>query len=192
MTEDDFLRWAFANRVRAEWVEGEVIVMAPSNLDHADLNGWIYMLLRQYVEKRDLGRVVFDVFTKLDVPRRQLRIPDVLFISKDRMGIAKETRIEGPPDLVIEIVSPDSPSRDWREKHADYAAAGVREYWILDPLSENVEASVLDERNQYQRISEIEGKIHSVAVPGWYLRLAWIWQQPRPLVFDLLGEYGIK
>jgi Uma2 family endonuclease len=192
MNEDDFLRWALTNRVRAEWVEGEVIVMAPSNLDHADLNGWVYMLLRQYVEKRDLGRVIFDVFTKLVVPRRQLRVPDVLFISKSRLEIAKETRIDGAPDLIIEIVSPDSPSRDWREKYADYAAAGVPEYWILDPLSENVEASQLDEHKQYQRIVEIDGKIHSVVVPGWYLRPAWLWQQPRPIVFDVLSEYGIK
>jgi Uma2 family endonuclease len=192
MSEEDFVRWAVANRVRAEWVEGEVIVMAPANLEHADLNGWVYMLLRLYVEKRQLGRVIFDVFTRLAVPRRQLRVPDVLYISNDRLGIAQETRIEGAPDLIIEIVSPDSPSRDWREKHAEYAAAGVREYWVLDPLHKAVEASALNAQGGYQRIEEVDGRIQSVVVPGWYLRPVWLWQQPRPIVFDILGEYGIK
>ena len=192
MSEDEFIAWATEHRVRAEWVEGEVIVMAPSNIDHADLNGWLYMLLREYVDRKDLGRVIFDVFTKLTIPRRQLRVPDVLFVAKDRLDVIKATRIEGAPDLVIEIVSPDSQSRDWREKHADYQSAGVREYWIIDPISRTIEASAISSDGRYKRIEEIDGKIASAVVEGWFLRPEWLWQQPRPLVSLALAELGLS
>ena len=190
MSEEEFVRWAVANRVRAEWVDGEVIMMAPSNTDHADLNTWLSGLMRGYVEKRELGLIILDVFTRLSEPAPQLRVPDILFVDKARLEIVKGTRIEGAPDLIVEIVSPDSQARDWREKFTVYQAAGVREYWILDPIGRSVEPHSLTPRG-YERISEIDGRINSNVIAGWYLRPTWLWRQPRPAIFDLLREYGI-
>src|SRR5687768_7703726 len=190
MSEDDFLRWALTNRVRAEWVEGEVIVMAPSNTDHADLNTWLAGFMRGYVEKRDLGLIILDVFTRFNEPAAQLRVPDILFVDKARLDIVKGTRIEGAPNLIVEIISPDSQARDWREKFSVYQAAGVREYWILDPLGRSVEPHSLTARG-YECIPEVDGRINSTVIAGWYLRPIWLWQQPRPAIFDLLRELGI-
>ena len=191
MAEEDFIKWALANAVRAEWVEGEVIVMAPSNIDHADLNTWLCGLMRGYVEKRELGLIILDVFARLNEPVPQLRVPDILFVDKTRLSIVKGTRIEGAPDLVVEIVSPDSQSRDWREKFAAYQAAGVREYWIIDPIGQTVEPHSLTPHG-YQRIGEVDGRINSGVIEGWYLRQGWLWQQPRPPLFNLLREMGIQ
>jgi Uma2 family endonuclease len=191
MSEEDFVRWAVGNRVRAEWVAGEVIVMAPSNIDHADLSTWLCGLMRGYVEKRELGLIILDVFARLDEPVPQLRVPDIVFVDKTRLDIVKGTRIDGAPDLVVEIVSPDSQSRDWREKFTVYQAAGVREYWIIDPIGQTVEPHSLTPRG-YQRIAEVDGRISSAVIDGWCLRPSWLWRQPRPAIFDLLRELGIQ
>ncbi len=193
MSENDFLRWALANRVRAEWVEGEVIVMAPGNIDHQDLMGWLYRLLADFVEQRDLGKAIFDCFTRLSKPRPQIRVPDVLFIEKARLAELVKTGqpVQGSPDLVMEIVSADSAARDWREKYAVYQAAGVREYWIIDPANRILEAYELDAAG-FRKLDERDGKVMSVVVPGWYLQPQWLWQQPRPLVMNLLAELGVR
>lgn len=192
MSEEDFVAWATANEVRAEWVEGDVIVMAPANFEHQDLCGWLYKLLSIYAERHEAGVVVMEVWTRLRKPRRQRRAPDVLFIAKDRIGIAAAGPVEGPPDLIIEVVSSDSEARDWREKFQDYQGAGVREYWVFDPASRTQEVYSLSPEGAYTRIDLVDGKINSVVVPGFFLKAGWVWSDPRPSVLDLLPELGIK
>ena len=94
-------------------------------------------------------------------------MPDIWFLTESRRHLLRESHIEGPPDLMIEIVSPDSQSRDWREKYLEYQAAGVREYWMIDPMSRHVEAYTLEasppseasaaKEDQYRRLEEREG-----------------------------------
>jgi len=192
MSEEDFLSWVAANEVRAEWVEGEVIMMAPADLEHQDVGFWLCMLLRLYVERRDLGIAFMDVWTRLREPRPQLRAPDVLFVAKHRAEITKTGKVNGPPDLVIEVVSSDSEARDWREKFLDYQGAGVREYWVIDPASKSAEAYLLSSQGLYQRFEVVDGRISSVVVPGFFVKLDSLWRSPRPSVLDLLPELGIK
>lgn len=191
MTEEEFLAWCDED-THAEWVDGEVIMMAPASFWHNDILWWICTLLRHYVDRKDLGVVAFDAFVRLAKPRRQIRGPDIIFVAKGRTNIIRDGRFVGPPDLLMEIVSPDSLSRDWREKYEDYQAAGVREYWVVDPASHVVEAYALSAKGKYARIKEKDGRLASTVVPGWYLKPAWLWQEKRPNVLDLLGELGIR
>jgi Uma2 family endonuclease len=69
--------------------------------------------------------------------------PDIIFISIDRLEIITKKRIEGVPDLVIEILSPGSVGYDRRTKYDLYAEAGVREYWIVDPANCTADVFVL-------------------------------------------------
>jgi Uma2 family endonuclease len=64
--------------------------------------------------------------------------PDVIYLSKDHLSIVGE-RVEGAPDLVVEILSPGTARRDLGEKLRLYAESGVREYWIVDPVLETFE-----------------------------------------------------
>ncbi len=74
----------------------------------------------------------------------KIREPDILFVARehsDRIG----EQAYGPPDLVVEVLSPGTRRTDRLEKMVEYARAGVREYWIVDPDGQTVEVFVLRE-----------------------------------------------
>lgn len=171
MNEKQFEQWAFAaDGVRAEWVEGEVQVMSPASFNHLNLNGWLFRLLGDFVESRELGEVVgFDFMIRLGGGKSR-RVPDIFFVAESRRALIRPTYLDGAPDLAVEIVSQDSPAREWREKYLEYEAAGVREYWIVDPFSSRVEANRLGGEGKFSRIEEVDGKIASAVLDGFFLR----------------------
>ena len=193
VSADEYMDWVLRTGANAEWVEGEIIMMAPSGPEQQDLNWWLCTLVRHYVDYKDLGIVLMDTFTRLTVPRQQVRAPDVLFVQKSRANIVVGNKaIGGAPDLIMEVVSHDSQARDWREKYHDYEAAGVREYWIIDPATQARETYALSAQGRYQRLAEQDGRLVSTVIPGWFLRPEWMWRDPRPSVLQLLPELGIR
>lgn len=198
MTEEEFVAWCDED-TRAEWVDGEVVMMSPMNDPHSDVVVWLGSLLQVFVEQNDLGVVRPEMQTRLPKLRRR-RVPDLWFVAKDRVGLIRRTHLEGPPDLAVEIVSPDSEARDWREKYLEYEAAGVREYWVIDPASSHMEAySLVAEESQaaeppaehYRRLPEDHGVITSSVLPGFRLRVAWLWPETRVKVLEALSELGV-
>ena len=190
MTEQQFLAW-MRPTTRAEWVDGDVIVMAPANFGHTDLNDWLTTIVRVFVRHHELGVCLSRDFLVRLAPQRRLRLPDILFVSKARRHLIQRTRLEGAPDLIIEVVSPDSESRDWREKYREYERAGVREYWVIDPMSQHAEVYVLV-RGKYRQLVDQEGKLASRVLPGFYLKTDWLWQDPLPAELGVLRELGVR
>jgi Uma2 family endonuclease len=193
MTEDEFVAWGADHEdVRAEWVDGEVIVMTPVSIVHLRLSDFLLRVLSDFVDGKDLGEMHSGEFINRFQARARLtrRLPDLWFLTKDRLSLIQPTYLDGPPDLVIEIVSPDSVARDWREKFLDYESAGVREYWIVDPLMEKLEASRLV-GGTFEQIAEIDGRVASEVLPRFFLRPKWLWQEPLPKVRDVLRELGV-
>ena len=191
MTEEEFVAWADED-TRAEWVDGEVIVMAPANFEHISIVDFVNGVMRIFAEERDLGDVYSEGTSRItwgESVRR--RVPDVMFVSKDRRRLLRENHLEGPPDLAVEIVSPDSAARDWREKYLEYERAGVREYWVVDPMTRRVEAYALGEDRTYARIPEREGAFHSTVLPGFFLKQTWLFEERRPMTREVLKEMGI-
>lgn len=195
MTEDAFVSWIMAQEfVRAEWVNGEVRYMSPVSFNHVGINRFVTNILATYCEETDQGVVVGPEFMIRMVGKRKKRrrVPDTLFVSKNRLHLIQKNHLEGPPDLIIEIVSPDDPSRDYREKYLDYQSAGVREYWIIDPLTRRVEAHALGSDGKYRRLVEVDGKIHSKVVKGFFIKPIWLFQPTLPTLLSVLRELGIK
>lgn len=190
MTEEEFVQWADED-THAEWVNGEVELMSPANESHLDLTGWLNAILRIFVRELDLGTVFAVESMVRFASQKRRRLPDLHFVSKARHHIVRETYIEGAPDLIIEIVSPDSVSRDWQRKYLEYEKAGVKEYWIIDPTTKQVEAYVFRGR-KYVQIQEKDGKLHSTILPHFYLKTSWLWQQPLPSEMKVLREQGFK
>ncbi|MFI5380017.1 MAG: Uma2 family endonuclease [Tepidisphaerales bacterium] len=189
LSEPEFDRW-IGEKTRAEWIDGEIEMMAPASFEHDDLSGWLRAILRYHVEQHDLGVVLGPEILVRLAKVRQKRLPDVLFIAKDRLDIIHDNVIEGPPDLIVEIVSPESADRDWLRKYASYGQAGVREYWIIDPACEVVEAHSLSPTRGYRPLPEKLGAIHSRAIRGFFLKPEWLFASPRPKLFAILRELG--
>lgn len=191
MTEEEFVAWC-EGATWAEWVDGEVVLMPPVNLSHEMIFTFLVRLMGEFVEAHELGIVLTEPFQIRLPGLRRRRSPDIFFVAQNRTEILKPDVLDGAPDLIIEIVSPESQARDWREKYFEYESAGVREYWIIDPNSQHMEAYRLDPERRYQLIEEKDDKIVSGVLNGFYLKpLAWLWQPKQPKVSDVLREMDI-
>ena len=193
LTEEEFFEWCRGfDKIRAEWVDGETITMSPVNWTHSQLGGFLTTILRLFVRRNDQGEVGSEVACRFPARgRRVVRVPDILFVARANLDRIRPTDVNGAPDLAIEIVSPDSVSRDYREKFLDYQSAGVREYWIIDPLNQHVEMSSLDEKTgEFHPIPLTDGRLCSVVLPGFFLRHEWLWSDPLPAEDDVLRQIG--
>ena len=122
---------------RWELLDGE-LVMAPSPTTiHQRVSRTLVRIVEDFVIQTQLGEVLN---APLDVVLSNTNVvqPDLLFVSTERQHIVTDTNIQGAPDLVVEILSPSTTSRDWRIKMDLYAQHGVREYWIVDPDGQRV------------------------------------------------------
>jgi Uma2 family endonuclease len=192
MPENEFNSWARMTGERAEWVDGKVIVMAPASRKHVQLTGWIQSLLLIIAQQQKLGEVLGPEFTiRLRKGERSRRVPDVLFVVADRLSLIKPTCLDGAPGLAVEVVSPDSVARDWRDKYLAYEASGVREYWIIDPLSKTMEAHTLKRKKFQQIVPAKDGRITSLLIPRFQLRPDWLWRDSLPAVIEVLKELGL-
>ncbi|MBA2503402.1 MAG: Uma2 family endonuclease [Pyrinomonadaceae bacterium] len=189
MTFEEFLAWN-SEATMAEWVDGEVIVMSPVSTRHQIISGFLFTILNLFVEKHGLG-IMLSAPVVIRLPnKRRGREPDLFFVAKDRAQLIKKNYLDGAADIVVEIISPESIERDRVEKFAEYEAAGVREYWLIDPDREQAEFYVLAAENRYRLQDAPEGVYHSRVIEGFSLRVAWLWQEQLP-TFEALRELKI-
>jgi Uma2 family endonuclease len=151
---------------------------SPENTDANSLFVWLLGVVDLYVEETDLGEVYGSrVACRLD--DENAPESDILFIRKDQLHRVKRGRIDGPADVVFEIVSPESIQRDYEDKRKLYEKHRVREYWIIDEEARKVTVHRLNARGKYALVRPRHGELHSLALPGFWLRPDWLWQNPR-------------
>lgn len=132
MTYEEFLAWADEDTL-AEWVYGEVVMYTPASKRHQLIVGFLEKVLGTFVEQHNLGVVLSAPFQmKLEHGRE----PDPLFVAREHLERLKETYLDGPADLAVEIVSPESAGRDRGDKFYEYEQASIPEYWLIDPPNE--------------------------------------------------------
>jgi len=177
MTYEEFLAWADEDTL-AEWVDGEIIMTSPASLQHQSTSGFLFQLLSMFVETRQLGVVITAPYQmKL---ARSGREPDLLFVAGDHLHRLRPTYLDGPADLAVEIISPESVGRDRGEKFTEYEAGGVAEYWLLDPQRRWAEFYHLEDERYRLAFAGASGQYDSAVLPGFWLRVEWLWQQPCP------------
>ncbi|MBC7323974.1 MAG: Uma2 family endonuclease, partial [Moorella sp. (in: Bacteria)] len=177
----------------AEWVDGEVVLLTPAATKHQRIARFLGDFLGNFVLLRQLGEVFQAPFTiKLPPPLKRGREPDVIFISRERLHQLKPAYFDGAPDLVVEITSPESIARDRGEKYVEYEAAGIDEYWLIDPDRQQAEFYRLGTDGRYRlHIADAEGVYRSEVIPGLWLKVAWLWQDPPPAGVKALREIGV-
>lgn len=188
MTFEEFLAWCDED-TRAEWINGEIQMVAPAGDKHQDLADFLLTILRQFVRQRKLGWVRSAPFLMRlpNVPSG--REPDMLFVRAENLHRIQPAFLDGPADLVIEIVSPESVGRDRGEKFVEYEQSGIPEYWLIDPDRRRAEFYQLDARGMYRLVEpDAQGVYRSRMVDGFWLRVDWLWQDPLPLEEDVLRE----
>ena len=100
--------------VKPMLLDGEIIEMAPSSAEHQRLGGFLHAFLRLFIEHHGLGEIFYAPFQMRLPLRPSGREPDLLFVDASHADRIKDTYLDGPADLVVEIVSPESQMRDRR------------------------------------------------------------------------------
>lgn len=186
MTYEEFL--ADDSIERAEWVDGEVCEMPGVDEKHASLTVFLIRLVGAFVEEFSLGRIFHDPFL-IKLPNSG-RAPDVAFVATANLSRLRQKDLEGPVDVAIEVISTGSRGRDRGDKYFEYEAAGVSEYWLIDPHRKVAEFYRLDAEGHFQLVEIEDGTFRSIALPGFWLKVAWLWAQPK--VRDAERELGIR
>jgi len=186
MTFEEFL--AFAADRHAEWVDGEVTVFLPNSRVHQHLFLFLGTLLAWFARRSDLGTVLQAPFAMRVPELRWWREPDILFIAARHLDRLDDTRLLGPADLAVELISDESVESDTRTKRLAYQEAGVPEYWLLDPRPGHQRATFfqIDDAGVFrEQPLDARGRYHPRALPGFWLDPAWLWQDPLPDPDDL-------
>ncbi len=192
MTYEEFLDW-LEDGVHAEWVNGEVVMMAPVGRAHVRLHLFLLRLLGDYLEHRPLGELSFDPFNMKTGPSLPGRAPDILFIAKKNLRRMKSNHLRGPADLGVEIISPGTASVDRGAKFYEYEEGGVSEYWILDPFRKRAEFYQRDNSGTFDAIPLVQqGVYHSRAIKGLWVDVRWFWRSPFPTLRSIRKQWKLE
>jgi Uma2 family endonuclease len=187
---DEFLEWA-GEDTRAEWVDGDIVFTSPISDAHQDIVEFFLTLLRLHVEHHRQGWVRSSTFQmKLDVIPSG-REPDIVYLREEHRDRMTGTYIDGPADMAVEVVSPESGPRDRGENFYEYEAAGVPEYWLVDPDREELTVYRLEEDRYRTAFEGREGRAESEVVDGFWIDTGWLWQEQLPPVLDVLRRWDI-
>lgn len=139
-TIDEYLNIEFDRGV--EYDSGRLEFLSIPTEYHQDILECLYRQLYDFVTSRQLGKVHV-AGLRVRTRQRKFREPDVVFLSAEKSPQRKGRYWEGA-DLAVEVVSGDEPNRDWVKKKAEYARAGIAEYWIADPRDRTLTIFTLD------------------------------------------------
>jgi Uma2 family endonuclease len=148
---------------RHEIIEGDHYVNPAPNLFHQIVSQRIQFQLYTQIQLAEKG-VVF--CAPVDVQLHDLTIvqPDLVVVLSGNMDILTKPKIDGVPDLMIEILSPGNPKHDREIKMQLYLKSGIREYWIVDPMAEAIEQYQL--QDDAYRLVEHEGVVSLTIADG--------------------------
>ena len=131
---------AQGNADRCELIRGEIVPMTPASPGHGRIASRLDTRLRNYVEARSLGEVYGgDVGFHIERDPDTVRAPDIAFVRAERAAEEPERGFfPGPPDLAVEVVSPDDRLSEAMAKVQDWLAAGCEAVWLVDPATQRV------------------------------------------------------
>ncbi len=143
LTYDDYVRLTPPDSGNYELHNGQIIFMATPIPLHQLVSNNLATDLTVHIRKYKLGRIftapMDTVFTSVDTFQ-----PDILFLSNERLHLIGDKKIEGAPDLVVEILSPSNKPKEMGYKKVIYEMTNVREYWVI-----NLDKQIL---TQYENI----------------------------------------
>lgn len=142
LTWDDIKDWPESHG-RTEIVDGELVMSPLPSNQHQMICLRLGRLISPFVEQRDLGEF-FAIPLHVILAEHVHYEPDLCFVSKPRRRLLEDPVVQGPPDLIIEIISESNRTHDTVVKFRDYERYGVQEYWLVDPREEHIRTFALE------------------------------------------------
>ncbi|NJN92852.1 MAG: Uma2 family endonuclease [Anaerolineales bacterium] len=156
----------------AELVKGEIVYMSPTGHPHGYIEINIGGILREFVRKHKLGRVIggeVGIYTQRNPDT--VRAADVAFISRGRLAqVRSQSYLDIAPELVVEVLSPDDAWSEVMEKLEEYFVVGTLSVWIADPKREQI--YVYHSLTEVQRFSSGEVLADEKVLPGFSVPVA--------------------
>ncbi len=178
-------RWTYKDYLklddehRYEIINGELCMAPAPGLGHQSVSSSLFFRMFGYAKRHhQLGKLLH---APVDVilSAREVVQPDLVFIHKDRLDICQERGVFGAPDVIVEIISPTSITRDRHSKLKIYRKHGVKEYWLVDPANRSVEVLGLNAEGEYDlRSSAVgRGRVKSEVLAGFSVNIKSIFSE---------------
>ena len=174
---------------KIEFIDGEVVLHSPARNRHLDVTGYIFRVLSIFVDVHRLGQVKNEkclcVFPRNDYE------PDVVFFGIEKSATLSPDTVKFPvPDLVVEVLSDSTESRDRGVKFEDFATNGVTEYWIVDADEKTIEQYLLDNGEYGLALKSGSGVLNCRAIAGLTIPVEALFSEQENLqaVHKLLGD----
>ena len=133
---------------KVEFINGKIIMHSPDTVRHIKVRQRLTKLVETFATQNGLGTVLGE--KALICLTRNSYMPDMVLFLPEKGDVLAPDQMRLPaPDLAVEVLSPGTSRRDRGVKFADYAAHGIREYWIVDPVAETVECFKLGPLKEY-------------------------------------------
>jgi len=148
----DYITWL--DDIRREIIDGIVSMLSAPNRLHQEISGKIFVSLFKYIQKNNCK--VYSAPFDVRLPKKGVKDEKKIYnvVQPDIVIICDETKLDdkgciGAPDLVVEILSPDSSKKDLKDKFKLYENSGVKEYWVVFPNEKSVQIFNLNKQNKY-------------------------------------------
>lgn len=171
LTSEDLWR-IVADGSRVELSEGELVPMTPIGIQHGAIVIKLGRLLGDYIERKRLGLVGTEIGFRLSRNPDTVRAPDLAFIARKRLpqeGIPKKFA-DFPPDLAVEVLSPEDTASELLKKIEEYLTAGVPLIWVVDPATQTV--TVYRSLQEVAMLSSDQDLDGGEAVPGFRCKVS--------------------
>jgi Uma2 family endonuclease len=177
----------------AEYVDGEVFTYMSVTKYHNRLTKFLLRILESFAEMHGIGEVFSEPYqVKMtfgdEVKGRE---PDIFFIKKENSDRLKDNFFEGAADLIIEVISPESRSRDRGDKFYEYESAGVKEYWLIDYERKETRFYQLNNDGIFEISAAVDGKYMSKVMEGLFIKTDWLWQKTLPTLMEVLKDWKL-
>ena len=180
LNEEQKQRIEFYNDIteqeKIEFINGEIVAHSPAKLQHNRATLLLAQLLNLYSIEHDLGFVGVEKMM-ITLTRNDYE-PDICYFRSEKADEFKEDQILFPaPDLIVEVISPSTESRDRGIKFKDYENHKVEEFWMVDPENQTVEQYHLVDEEYVLILNSSKGFIESFVVEGFKITIAAIFDK---------------
>lgn len=177
----DYLKWKFEERV--ELIKGKIMKMTAPNRKDQDVSGNLFFSIKQLLHQKKCKVYTAPFDVRLPLTNKSTNEEIITVVQPDICIICDTSKLDdkgciGAPDLVIEILSPGNSKKEIRLKYEVYEEAGVKEYWIINPVEENVAVLVLSDDGKFDgaKLYATGDIIQSNAITGLAVNLSDIFQ----------------